>query len=211
MFTGKATSKKESRPGALIGSDTNEELPNAQSQVKLPERTQEFMESGAAEGSRNEETFFAAQQMRDAGFSEQAAAVQLVPQAKASGISEIEALRAIQSAYSRPARAPIGRGITYNNRPQPKRTPKFKKVETKPEELPDYIPNGDRALIEAAFNPGEFICISDTFETEDGRHLPHDGNTYTREELLEWLREKPINKIWTDQYGLFVRLNPMLD
>jgi hypothetical protein len=202
--------KKESRPGALIGSDTNE-LPNAQSQIRLPERTQEFMQSGAAEGSRNEETFFAAQQLRDARISEQAAVMQLVPTAIQSGISEVEAMRAIRSAYSQPARAPIGRGTRYNSRPQVRRTPKFKKIETEPKELPDFMPNGDRALIEAAFNPGEFICISDTFEAEDGRHLPHDGNTYTREELLEWLKEKPINKIWTDQYGLFIRINPMLD
>jgi len=63
---------------------------------------------------------------------------------------------------------PIGRGTQYT-RPQARRTaPKFKKIQTAPEKLPDYIADGDRVLIEAAFEQGEFICIGTTFENEQG-------------------------------------------
>jgi RecA-family ATPase len=210
MFKGKASKNGKAGWDATgSGTANNTELPNAQSQLQLPDRTLGYMQNGASEGSRNEETFFAAQQMRDAGLSEQAAVVQLVPQAKASGISESEALRAIQSAYSRPPREPIGRGTQYS-RPQPRRTPKFKKIETAPEKLPDYIEDGDRALIEAAFEPGELVWIGDTNGNEDGTRSPDYGVAFTREDWLSDISQRgAINKVMGDQYGLYVRVNPM--
>lgn len=88
--------------------------------------------------------------------------------------------------------------------------PKFKKIETEPEELPDYMPNGDRALIEAAFEPGELVWIGDTNANEDGTRSPDYGVAFTREDWLSDISQRgAINKVMSDKYGLFVRVNPM--
>ncbi|MDZ4767849.1 MAG: DUF927 domain-containing protein, partial [Chloroflexota bacterium] len=73
----------------------------------LPERTEDYLMSGAPEGSRNAELFNAACQLRDAGYSQFEAEGQLVPRYVADGCSEREALATINSAYSRSPREPI--------------------------------------------------------------------------------------------------------
>jgi hypothetical protein len=73
----------------------------------LPPRTESYLASGAANGSRNTELFAAACQLRDAGYSQSDAERDLIPRHLASGSSEREALATIQSAFSRPARDPI--------------------------------------------------------------------------------------------------------
>ena len=73
----------------------------------LPPRTEDYLTSGAPEGSRNAELFKAACQLRDAGFSQSEAERQLVQRYVADGCSEREALATIKSAYSRPPRDPI--------------------------------------------------------------------------------------------------------
>jgi Primase C terminal 1 (PriCT-1) len=164
MLEVKATSKKESRPGALIGSDTNEELPTAQSQ--LPQCTLGYLEHGAPEGSRNAELHKHACQYRDAGIGFSEASELLGRRANLDGLSSGEIERTIASAYRGEQREPIGRGAKYSQ-PQARRTPKFRKIETEPEELPDSIERGDIELIKAAFKPGEFIAISGILNTGD--------------------------------------------
>ncbi len=73
----------------------------------LPPRTETYLASGAADGSRNNELFAAACQLRDAGYSQSDAERELIPRHLANGSSEREALATIRSAYSRPARDPI--------------------------------------------------------------------------------------------------------
>ncbi len=73
----------------------------------LPPRTETYLASGAANGSRNSELFAAACQLRDAGYSQSDAEHELIPRHLADGSSEREALATIQSAYSRPARDPF--------------------------------------------------------------------------------------------------------
>lgn len=73
----------------------------------LPPRTETYMASGAANGSRNKELFAAACQLRDAGYSQTDAEHELIPRHLANGSSEREARATIQSAFSRPARDPI--------------------------------------------------------------------------------------------------------
>lgn len=76
-------------------------------QVRLPERTETYLASGASEGSRNHELFAAACQMRDAGSSQSETERELVSRHVANGGGEREALATIRSAYSRPPREPI--------------------------------------------------------------------------------------------------------
>jgi AAA domain-containing protein len=210
MLNAKAV-KKESRSGALIGSDTNEELRTAQSQ--LPKCTLDYLEHGAPEGSRNAELHKHACQFRDAGISIWEAKAQLGQRASLDGLQDDEIERTIASAYRGEQREPIGRGAPYSGRGQSKLpTPKFKKIETAPEELPEYLPNGDRALLEAAFEPGEFVSIASTFENEESDSMPTGGVTMTVKEWLQKIDERGgINKIFTDRNGLFIRINPMID
>jgi len=76
----------------------------------LPKRTEDYLTSGATEGSRNAELFAAACQLRDAGHSQAEAEGQLVARYIADGCSEREALATIKSVYSRPPREPLPQG-----------------------------------------------------------------------------------------------------
>jgi hypothetical protein len=129
----------------------------------LPERTVSYIENGAPEGQRNDELFHAAQQFRDAGIDVWEAKVSLVPRAVTDGLRESEAVAAIESAYNGEKRDAI--------KPRKSRKSEFKKIETTPEKLHEYIVDGDKALIKAAFEPWEFVAIGDTIwdETETYR------------------------------------------
>jgi hypothetical protein len=80
---------------------------NGNGHHSLPKRTEDYLATGATEGSRNTELFQAACQLRDAGHSQSEAEAQLVPRYVADGCSEKEAVATIRSAYSRPPRDPI--------------------------------------------------------------------------------------------------------
>lgn len=80
----------------------------------LPPRTEQYLASGAHNGSRNAELFAAACQMRDAGYSQNAAERELVARHVADGggsenpaSREKEARATIASAYRQPPREPI--------------------------------------------------------------------------------------------------------
>ncbi len=80
---------------------------NGNGHYPLPPRTETYLVSGATNGSRNNELFAAACQMRDAGYSQSDAERELIPRHLASGSSEREALATIRSAFSRSPRDPI--------------------------------------------------------------------------------------------------------
>jgi hypothetical protein len=87
---------------------------NGNEQHPLPPRTEQYVASGAHDGSRNSELFAAACQMRDAGYSQSDAERELIPRHVADGngtenpaAREKEAKATIASAYSRPPREPI--------------------------------------------------------------------------------------------------------
>lgn len=80
----------------------------------LPPRTEQYLASGAHNGSRNAELFAAACQMRDAGYSQSDAERELVARHVADGngsenpaARETEARATIASAYRHPPREPI--------------------------------------------------------------------------------------------------------
>ncbi len=87
---------------------------NGNGQHPLPPRTEQYLASGAYDGSRNAELFAAACQMRDAGYRQGDAERELIPRhiADANGSEnpnsrEKEAQATIASAYSQPPREPI--------------------------------------------------------------------------------------------------------
>ncbi|MEO1286632.1 MAG: hypothetical protein AAFV93_02600 [Chloroflexota bacterium] len=80
----------------------------------LSPRTQDYLVAGSSDGSRNNDLFAAACQLRDAGYSQSEAENQLVSRYVADGSAgehtasrEKEARKTIASAYSQPAREPI--------------------------------------------------------------------------------------------------------
>ena len=80
----------------------------------LPQRTQDYLSSGSSDGSRNNDLFAAACQMRDAGYSQAEAERQLVARYLADSSAgenasgrEKEAIKTIASVYSQPAREPV--------------------------------------------------------------------------------------------------------
>ncbi len=91
---------------------------------------------------------------------------------------------------------------------------KSKRYELTGGELPNPMADGTRALIKAAFEPGEWISICQAKTGDDGREVPKDGGlTLTREEWLRKLDERDgdMNRIMrtSDKNGIYVRLNPM--
>jgi len=74
----------------------------------LPQKTLDYLAHGASKGNRNPELFAAAQQFRDAGYSQAEAEPRLLQRGMADGLSEAECLKTIASGYSQPARAPAG-------------------------------------------------------------------------------------------------------
>jgi RecA-family ATPase len=181
--------------------------------MKLPPRTKDFISNGAPEGTRNQEVFNAACQMRDAGISEQAAIIDLVP---ASGLGESEAIATIRSAYRHARREPLGnrpndrtnnhQNSRENKRPN-KRPKKAKKID--PKELPAEIIDGIKDLLRNCFKEGEWVAIGDTFENEEGEHKPSKGVTYKREVLLDTLEKRSIQKMFGDPEGIYIRVNPV--
>jgi hypothetical protein len=168
---------------------------------QLPKTTLDYLERGAPEGQRDDSAYKAAQQFCWNKYSFDEAIAAIVPRAMADGLSRSQAEKCVRQGYESKPGEPIGRGAPYSRPTKP--TPKFKKTKTEPEELPDYLPNGDRALLEAAFEPGEFVSIGDTFENDEGESMPAKGVTMTTK---EWLREIDkrggINKI----FDLFIEM-----
>jgi hypothetical protein len=152
----------------------------------LPRRTRDYLDHGAAEGSRNAELFAAAVQYRDAGFTDCEAHGHLMPRAVRDGLSEAEARTTINSAYTREAREPLRssnafQGTNGANSFQVKpKEPDKPKAPQKQKALPKPLPNGFRVLIETCFKQCEGIAVSDTKPNASGEHKPGSGDVRTR-------------------------------
>jgi len=181
--------------------------------MRLPDKAKDYLAHGAPEGSRNEKLFYTAVQFRDAGISQAAAEVDLLKSAAVTGLTDAEAKHTIASAYRGPRREPIGGGVPRPRNPGPiKATSTVRKAQKDidPKQLPEPIQDGLRQLIQTCFRPGENIAIGDHNENQEGRHTPSGGCTFGYEELLQTLEERGhINRIFGDQEGLYIRVNPL--
>jgi hypothetical protein len=187
----------------------------------LSKRTRDYLDHGAPEGVRNEELFAAAVQCRDAGFAISEAYRLLMPRPVRDGLSEAEARRTIDSAYSRQAREPIDGADCFYERNSASSIPGNQndaKVASKPRPtpppkartLPDPIPDGFKLLLESCFREGEGVAVSDTKPNASGEHKPGPGDVRTREEWLEKVARRPISEIYPNhRNGFFIRINPM--
>jgi hypothetical protein len=159
---------------------------------KLPQRTRDYLDHGAATGCRNDELFHAAGQFRDAGYLVDEAHGHLTGRAIADGLSEAEARTTINSAYAHQPRDPIGGNSAYGVngatsfqsstlKSQAQKEEEEPNPPPQPQPLPDPIPKGLVVMLETCFEPGERIGISDTTPNAAGEHKPGPGDVKTRE------------------------------
>ncbi len=167
----------------------------------LPQRTLDYLASGAVEGQRNAELFDAACQFRDAGRPVGEAEAQLLVRAAADGLSESEARQTIQSAYAKAAREPVVPGAGSSH------APPAAAIVAEP---PEPVAGGFTKLLEACFRDDEFVAIAPAAEDEVGEIKPRKGVTLT---VAEWRvrveKKGGIDRCFGTKLGLFVRVNPM--
>lgn len=210
--------------------------PNPES--SLPLTVEAFLQNGAPEGSRNNTLFGAAAQCRDIAMPQEEAEHLLVPKAMAIGLSESESRTAIQSAYAGAKREPaqsrfstiMSNEARHNDRysapnagspSNPEGISPWKRREigsshnplkgAEPVQLPEPFEEGFEAILLAAFEEGEGVCVGGTFENEDGEMMPDRGVTLSREMWLEKVRERggDFARMHTAKDGHYLRINPM--
>ena len=186
----------------------------------LPRRTLEYLENGVQPGARNAELFDAACQFRDAGISVEEAETRLIARAVADGLGEAESRTAIRSAFAHTPRQPVQPGVGpgplprsgSNQIPGQPAQPRGPRFTPEPMPLPEPVDSGFLHLLDVCFRPDEFVAIAPATEDGEGKIIPKRGVTLTVKQWRKRVESKGgIDKCFTTQLGLFVRINPMRD
>jgi RecA-family ATPase len=181
--------------------------------LSLPRRTLDYLQRGAAEGMRNAELFDATCQFRDAGHPLEDTEAQLLARALADGLTESEARHTIRSVYARTSREPLGASGALPTAPTPaprRATPAPVHRERSTMALPVTIDDGFVRLIDACFQPDEFVAISPAAENEEGEIVPRRGVTLKASEWKSKVAAKGgVDRVFGTKLGLFLRINPM--
>lgn len=194
--------------------------------IRLPKPLQDYIDYKTAPGNRNIALLAAAVQARDCRWTQGQSEARLIPLAvDRDGLKEVEALRTINSAYTRePRDAPRG-GVAGYSSPTSARTVKITTKKDSPViiydlepdfKIPDPIVSPAIALLEALYQPHERVYFIgakldegvDTKERPDGESVI----VYDRDILLKILREKTggsLAKIFDTEKGLYFNLNPL--
>lgn len=177
----------------------------------LPKRTLEYLHHGAGKGTRNAELFSAAVQFRDAGYTISEAMPRLLDRALKDQLTEPEARKAIESAYSRGARDPLGSGAAVpdaNLHQNNANSAPFHVVGSSIP-LPPPIPDGFTKFLTAVFEPDEYVAIAEAEDDGAGNWIPRAGRVLKREKWLDYFASGRLEKIFPDRRGVFIRINPM--
>lgn len=181
--------------------------------LSLPRRTLDYLQRGAAEGMRNAELFDATCQFRDAGHPLEDTEGQLLARALADGLTEAEARHTIRSVYARTSREPLGASGPLPAAPPPtprRATPAPVRHDHSTMALPPPVDDGFVRLIDACFQPDEFVAIAPAAESDDGTIVPRRGVTLTASEWKSKVAAKGgIDRVFGTKLGLFLRINPM--
>ena len=120
--------------------------------------------------------------------------------ALADGLGVAEARQTIQSAFARSAREPVRCAANTNGA----------KGHAMPVALPAPVKDGFTKLLEACFEPDEFVAIASASVNDEGEIVPRRGSTLTARALKAKVADKgSIDKIFTTRRGLWMRINPM--
>lgn len=166
------------------------------SERPLPPVVRSYLESGAAEGTRNETIFKVAQQFHACGYSDSEAETWIMPRAKADGVSDAESRQAIKSAFRS---SKVTEPISLQSAPVSKAV--------KPEQPEaDFI----RAL-KAAFEPDEGVAVVSSYRRDDGEWKPGKADIKTRREWERWHSKMgDINRfVGKTPGGAFMGINPL--
>lgn len=161
----------------------------------LPPVVRSYIESGAAEGQRNETIFKVAQQFHACGYSDTEAEGWIMPRAKADGVSDAESRQAIKSAFRS---SKVIEPISLQSAPAPRTA--------KPDLEADFI----RAL-KAAFEPDEGVAVVSSYRRDDGEWKPGKADIKTRREWERWhSKMNDINRfVGKTPGGAFMGINPL--
>lgn len=170
----------------------------------LPPAIEAIHRNGAAEGERNTQLFKLSCQWRDQGLTEFDATTNAEEWAYKVGLSQNEAVSAVKSAYSKPAReawrpkAKYGYqngAIVREDLPVP---PMPKSVEAQPVEK----------FLAEAFELGESINICRSIKQGDRERPDGTGETRKREEWLELYKGDGLKEWQGSAVGVYVSINP---
>jgi RecA-family ATPase len=170
----------------------------------LPPAIEAIHRNGAAEGERNTQLFKLACQWRDQGLTEFDATTNAEEWAYKVGLSQNEAVSAVRSAFSKPAReawkpkakyAYQNGAIVREDLPVPP--------------MPISVDSGpvDKFLT-TCFDVGDQINICRSIKDKDGRERPDGaGETRSREEWLELFKGDGLKEWQGDAVGVYVSIN----
>jgi RecA-family ATPase len=172
--------------------------------IALPPATEAIYHNGAPEGHRNNELFKMALQFRDQGLSQFDAETEAEIWGHKFGITQKEAVAAVKSAYSKPAREPWrpkakygyqNGAIVREDLPVPQMP---KSVESQPVEK----------FLAEAFELGESINICRSIKDGDRERPDGAGETRSREEWLELFNGDGLKDWQGSAVGVYVSINP---
>ena len=169
----------------------------------LPPAIEAIHSNGAAEGERNTQLFKLACQWRDQGLSEFDATTNAEEWAYKVGLSQNEAVGAVRSAFSKPAReawrpkakyAYQNGAIVREDLPVPP--------------MPISVESGpvDKFLT-TCFDVGDFINITRSIKDGDRERPDGAGETRSREEWLELFKADGLKEWQGEAVGVYVSIN----
>jgi hypothetical protein len=176
----------------------------------LPAWIKDFFANGIPEGKRDNTILRIASWFRDYNFPIDEAKAQILPCGLKSGFTEAQTFKPIDSAYARLARARHSKPAAAA---KPKTTPSPSKPAPAPAprvvKLPDPIQEGFAKLLNAAFEPDEYVALSAAEPDGAGNLAPKAGQVLKRERWLDHYANGRLAKMFPDKTGVFVRINPM--
>jgi len=170
----------------------------------LPPAIEAIHRNGAAEGERNTQLFKLACQWRDQGLTEFDATTNAEEWAYKVGLSQNEAVSAVRSAFSKPAREAWKPKAKYGYQ-----NGAIVREDLPVPPMPISVESGpvDKFLT-TCFDVGDHINICRSIKDKDGRERPDGaGETRSREEWLELFKADGLKEWQGDAVGVYVSIN----
>ncbi len=171
--------------------------------IALPPATEAIYHNGAPEGHRNNELFKMALQFRDQGLSQFDAETEAEIWGHKFGISQKEAMAAVKSAYSKPAREPWRPKAKYGYQ-----NGAIVREDLPVPPMPISVESGpvDKFLT-TCFDVGDQINICRSIKDGDRERPDGAGETRSREEWLELFKADGLKEWQGDAVGVYVSIN----
>ncbi len=169
----------------------------------LPPAIEAIHRNGAAEGERNTQLFKLACQWRDQGLTEFDATTNAEEWAYKVGLSQNEAVKAVISAYSKPAREPWRPKAKYGYQ-----NGAIVREDLPVPPMPISVESGpvDKFLT-TCFDVGDQINICRSIKDGDRERPDGAGETRSREEWLELFKADGLKEWQGEAVGVYVSIN----